>query len=646
MHLPGDEIAEYRHPPGLPLSVLCAEVGAEMGVPGHTVFFESATNGAKFADSNARLCDLFPGASKVGLIAQCDPSRPRPVVPGREGEPEEAGKLGGHRVIAPAAASASRPQASASNSDGGSAQANSSNQGAQSASSTPRVPLKPAPMPGSRPLIPISSSVPPPHLAILAQAQQAQSQQNSARLTPPHSARSPHPPAPSSAGPGPAMPHHETISSVAAVCRELEPMYVSALDRFEKGQAGAGSGGSRGSSASATPIATTGTTTAGSTSGSSSGGDAAAAVLSLDALGPLLGLKADVMRRHGFASDAEFKAACTSCQKAATALTDRQAAPPSSLSAGGGSGSLNVVETSSLNADAILQSTGLGLAVVWANKFSRAEERFAKAVNALRLGMSTLPMPATAVAGIAPASMPADAAASVSQHAHDSSSLRRGSAVFAPIGVPASASSASLHGADRDGSSRALFHCGSGASFALSGQQQPLAGSSSFPPPLHPPSGNFLAAAEEGSPFTVPPFAQGSVLSIRLPRHNMGSDASLPGLTSSSSAAAAGAGIAQGSNAYTSAIKGTLQAAADAAAGRGMPGDGGGSYAERMEQLSQLWQQTATAAGACGEPHYSSRLGLEAWQLVALGAGAATLLIGTGALLAVVLMRAAAGGKH
>lgn len=153
-------------------------------------------------------------------------------------------------------------------------------------------------------------------------------------------------PAPPSA-PG-DMPASDLLRAVTAACRDWEPLLLRVLAQAEAAPADRGP--------------------------------------SLASLPPL---KATILARQGFdGGDAEFAAGLAACCAAARALTDREA--PSSAErarANGGKDALPAAtgvpaETRQLNADAILQTSGLGLAAVWANRVARAEERWAAALAA------------------------------------------------------------------------------------------------------------------------------------------------------------------------------------------------------------------------------------------------------------------------
>lgn len=402
VHMPGDEMAEYRLPPTVPLSFVATEVGAELGAPAYTIWFEDATSGMQFKDTTMTLGEVFPGATRIGLVAQCDASRPKPVVPGRENEPEYVGKLGSHRdapglAAAHAAVAIAQAQAAAAAAaSAGSAGGSPPNSG-RAAAAVPAYQLKP--------VIPVSM---PPHL--------------SANGSPPVSARSEAPhigraslgagtglAAPSAASSGPAsgsgsgsgsgagavavansggievisLPTREVIQRVLAACREIEPELAAAIAAVPTG----------GSAASGTPV------------------HAAATAKFSSALAAVPLHRAAVLRRHGFACEAELKDARSACCRAATALTDRQAPPGHALATA--ASSVNVLDTNGLSADVIFQSTGLGLAVVWANKLSKTEERLAKVAAEAGVGAAALLAPAPSAAA-ASLSSPAAAAAQAS----------------------------------------------------------------------------------------------------------------------------------------------------------------------------------------------------------------------------------------
>lgn len=531
VHLPGDEVAEYRHLPSAPLALVAGEVAGEMGVGAHTVFFEDAVSGRKYSDPHARVGDLFPGAASVGLIAQCDPRRARPPVPGREAEHEDAGKLGGHRAVAPPAAA---PAAAA-----------------------------PAPPPAygpahSRPLVPISPRAPPPHVvAALATPPM------SARGTPPTSARGA-----SGSGSGstlggvhgsaapaplPPIPPAATISTVTAACREVEPPLVAVLDRVES-RAPVPAGASSGALAAAAAPA------------------AAPHALPLHERAALMGtlpaVRTAVLRRHGYTTEGDFKAVCLACTRAASALTDRAAAPAALLPP-----SSNVAETTALNADAILQSTGLGLAAVWANKLAKADERATRALVGIGQELAAS-LAAAAAAGTAP---PSGAAAEVTTAAQSAA---------APLVPPLLTSVAAAAAA-------------AAASSAPAATAPPQLVSPPLPQPPSQPAASAPSSAFSDVPNAPPP-------SIRIPRQKHVAEA-------------AGAGGGGGG--------GPTPAASLSVDSTASGGGSGGAH-----------RKTGISASDAGGLQVGD---LPPWALVAMGAGGAAVLMATGALLALALLRAA-----
>jgi DNA segregation ATPase FtsK/SpoIIIE, S-DNA-T family len=510
VHLPGDEVAEYRHLPSAPLALVAGEVAAEIGVPAHTVFFEDAASGRKFDDAHARVGDLFPGAVSVGLIAQCDPRRARPPVPGREGESEDAGKLGAHRAGAGASAAAPAPPPS----------------------------YGPA---HSRPLVPISPRAPPPHVVAALS-----SPPMSARgATPPTSARG-NAPAAGALAPMPPIPPAATIAAVTAACREVEPPLVAVLDRVE----------SRAPAAPAAPSA-------------AAAPPPPAHALPLHEraalMGTLPGVRSAVLRRHGYTAEGDFRAACLACTRAASALTDRAAAPAALQQLPPSS---NVAETTALNADAILQSTGLGLAAVWANKLAKADDRASRALASIGQELATSAAAAAAAAAVAGAHPPGAAAAASAEVTTVAQSAA------APLVPPLLTSVAAAAAAA--GAVAGQPHAGTTPSSA--------AGSSSDP---------------SSAPAPPPP-------SIRIPR---------------------------------------LTHVADSAGG-----GGGGAGAAGGGPTPAALSVDSNASGSGGAPRKADSVNdagglqvgdLPPWALVAMGAGGAGVLMAAGALLAVVLLRAA-----
>jgi hypothetical protein len=77
VHFPGcDEQAEYRLPANAPLYVLCAEVGAELGVAAHTIWFEDAASGRQLKDAAARLAAV--AAHPALRLPPASPTSPPP----------------------------------------------------------------------------------------------------------------------------------------------------------------------------------------------------------------------------------------------------------------------------------------------------------------------------------------------------------------------------------------------------------------------------------------------------------------------------------------------------------------------------------------------------------------------------------------